>query len=346
MSKPVLGIIGGGQLGSLLSVAAKKLEIKTIIFSDDPDAPAQHFSDIFICGDYHEKKNIKNFTNLVDIVTYEFENIPFEILDSIYKTKNILPRPEINKLIQNRITEKEFLNSNQIQTTEYSLIKNKKDIIENANLLPGLLKTTTLGYDGKGQFKINSINDIDSNIDFSKEYILEKFVNLQREISLVITRFGKNLYEIYNPIENVHENQILKYSMIPADISEDIKIQAIKWAEYIVEQLNYIGTLCVEYFIDTNNILYANEIAPRVHNSGHLTINAYNISQFENHIRAVCNLKKIETKQLHNARMINLIGEDILEYRNKTLDKNVFFYDYLKKEVKNKRKMGHVTIIE
>tara|TARA_Y100000746_G_scaffold200184_1_gene184436 strand:+ start:42 stop:1082 length:1041 start_codon:yes stop_codon:yes gene_type:complete len=346
MSKPILGIIGGGQLGSLLSVAAKKLEIKTIIFSDDQDAPAQHFADVFICGNYHDKKNINNFTKLVDIVTYEFENIPFEILDMINKTKNILPKPEINKLIQNRITEKEFLNSNKIQTTKYSLIKDKNDIIENKNLLPGLLKTTTLGYDGKGQFKINNINEIDDNIDFSKEYILEKFVDLQKEISLVITRFDKYQYEIYNPIENIHENQILKYSTIPADISEDIKKQAIKWAEYIAEKLNYIGTLCVEYFIDTNNNLYANEIAPRVHNSGHLTINAYNISQFENHIRAVCNFKKIETKQLYNARMINLIGEDILEYRNKKLDKNVFFYDYLKKEIKNKRKMGHVTIIE
>jgi|TARA_B100001093_G_scaffold94429_1_gene86606 5-(carboxyamino)imidazole ribonucleotide synthase len=346
MNKPILGIIGGGQLGSLLSVAAKKLGIKTIILSDDPDAPAQHFADVFICGNYHDKKNINDFTKLVDIVTYEFENIPFEILDSIHKTKNILPKPEINKLIQNRISEKKFLNSNKIQTTKYSLIKDKNDIIENKNLLPGLLKTTTLGYDGKGQFKINNIDEIDDNIDFSKEYILEKFVDLHKEISLVITRFDKNQYEIYNPIENIHENQILKYSTIPANISEDIKKQAIKWAEYIAEKLNYIGTLCVEYFIDTNNNLYANEIAPRVHNSGHLTINAYNISQFENHIRAVCNFKKIETKQLYNARMINLIGEDILEYRNKKLDKNVFFYDYLKKEIKNKRKMGHVTIIE
>ena len=346
MNKPILGIIGGGQLGSLLSVAAKKLGIKTIILSDDPDAPAQHFADVFICGNYNDKKNINDFTKLVDIVTYEFENIPFEILDSIHKTKNVLPKPEINKLIQNRITEKEFLNSNKIKTTKYSLIKDKNDIIENKNLLPGLLKTTTLGYDGKGQFKINNINEIDDNIDFSKEYILEKFVDLQKEISLVITRFDKYQYEIYNPIENIHENQILKYSTIPAGISEDIKKQAIKWAEYIAEKLNYIGTLCVEYFIDTNNNLYANEIAPRVHNSGHLTINAYNISQFENHIRAVCNFKKIETKQLYNARMINLIGEDILEYRNKKLDKNVFFYDYLKKEIKNKRKMGHVTIIE
>ena len=346
MKKPILGIIGGGQLGSLLSVAAKKLEIKTVIFSDDPAAPAQHFANNFICGDYKDKKNINNFTNLVDRVTYEFENIPFDILDAIQKSKNVIPKPEINKLIQNRITEKEFLNSNKIKTTEYAVIKNKNDIIKNEKLLPGLLKTTTLGYDGKGQYKIHNINDIDNNIDFSKEYILEKLVDLQKEISVVITRFSKNQYEIYNPIENIHENQILKYSTIPAVISNDVKNQAIKWAEYIVENLDYTGTLCVEYFIDKNNKIYANEIAPRVHNSGHLTINAYNISQFENHVRAVCNLDQIETRQLHNARMINLIGEDILEYRNKKLDKNIFFYDYLKKEIKNMRKMGHVTIIE
>ena len=236
------------------------------------------------------QKNINNFTNLVDRVTYEFENIPFDILDTIQKSKNVIPKPEINKLIQNRITEKEFLNSNKIKTTEYAVIKNKNDIIKNEKLLPGLLKTTTLGYDGKGQYRIHNINDIDNNINFSKEYILEKIVDLQKEISVVITRFGKNQYEIYNPIENIHENQILKYSIIPAVISNDIKNQAIKWAEYIVENLDYTGTLCVEYFIDKNNKIYANEIAPRVHNSGHLTINAYNISQFENHVRAVCNL--------------------------------------------------------
>ena len=153
-------------------------------------------------------------------------------------------------------------------------------------------------------------------------------------------------YEIYEPIENIHEDQILKYSKIPADINEEIYKNSKEWAMSIAEELDYIGTLCVEYFIDKNDNLYVNEIAPRVHNSGHLTINSHNISQFENHIRAVCGLKKIETKKIYNAKMINLIGEDISIYRNKEFKDNEFFFDYLKKNIKAKRKMGHLTIVE
>ena len=136
------------------------------------------------------------------------------------------------------------------------------------------------------------------------------------------------------------------HSKIPADISVSLKNKSIDWAKKIIEDLDYIGTLCVEYFIDKNNNLYVNEIAPRVHNSGHLTINTHNISQFENHIRAVCGLEKIETKKIHNGKMLNLIGNDISNYRSKTFADNEFFYDYLKTEIRDKRKMGHLTIIE
>ena len=346
MNKPTLGIIGGGQLGSLLSVAAKKLEIKTVILSDDEDAPAKNFADKFIYGNYNDENIINYLINLVDIVTYEFENIPYEILNKIEKEKSVLPKPQINKLIQNRISEKKFLNDNNIKTTKYVLVQDVSQLKNHVNLLPGLLKTTTLGYDGKGQFKINTINEIDESIDFTKEYILEKIIDLKKEISVIVTRFGKNEYEVYDPIENVHEDQILKYSTIPAQVSEKIKNLSTKWSKHIAEELDYIGTLCVEFIIDQSDILYANEIAPRVHNSGHLTINSHNVSQFENHVRAVCGLDKIQTTQLYNARMINLIGDDILEYRNKEFKENEFFYDYLKKEIKNKRKMGHLTIIK
>ena len=135
-------------------------------------------------------------------------------------------------------------------------------------------------------------------------------------------------------------------SKIPSEINKEIMQKSIKWAKLIADDLNFIGTMCVEYFIDKNENLYVNEIAPRVHNSGHLTINAYNVSQFENHIRAVCNLEKIETKKIYNAKMINLIGEDILVYKNKKFKDNEFFFDYLKKTIKKKRKMGHLTTIE
>ena len=347
MSEPTLGIIGGGQLGSMLAEAAKKINIKTIIFCDNIDAPAKNFSDEFICGKYNDDQKLNEFLNKVDLVTFEFENIPFSTLSKINQSKKVLPNPIINKITQNRLTEKDFLNKCNIRTASYISIKNEKELKSSQDLIPGILKTCTLGYDGKGQYIINSEEELNNlNVDFGKEYILEKQVKLKKEISIIVTRFGVQKYEIYEPIENIHENQILKYSKIPADINEEIYKNSKEWATTIADELGYIGTLCVEYFIDKNDNLYVNEIAPRVHNSGHLTINSHNISQFENHIRAVCGLKKIETKKIYNAKMINLIGEDISIYRNKKLKDNEFFFDYLKKDIITKRKMGHLTIVE
>ena len=347
MSQITLGIIGGGQLGSMLAIAAKKLNIETIIFCDDIDAPAQNFCNKFIFGSYNNKEKISEFLNLVSIVTYEFENIPFETLNEINKLKPVLPKPSVNRLIQHRLAEKDFVNNLNIRTTRYVSIEKKSDIEALGDFLPGILKTTTLGYDGKGQHPIKSIEDLSSlNLDFSKGYILEKLVKLKKEISIIITRFNNHKYEIYEPIENTHEDQILKHSKIPAEIDEKIFNQSKEWATLIAEELKYVGTLCVEFFIDRNDNLYVNEIAPRVHNSGHLTINAYNISQFENHVRAVCGLEQVPLKKLSNAKMINLIGNQISNYRNSIkLNDNEFFFDYLKKEIKEKRKMGHITTL-
>ena len=347
MTNPVLGIIGGGQLGSMLAQAAKKIKIKTIIFSDDAEAPAKNFTEEFIFGKYNDNEKIKEFVNKVDIVTLEFENIPYETLNNIKKLKNILPDPEIIKIVQNRFLEKEFINSLNIKTTEYKNITEKEDLKLNKNLIPGILKTTTLGYDGKGQYRIESENNIDNiEIDFKKKYIFEKRIDLKKEISVIITRFAKNSFEIYEPIENIHKDQILNLSKIPADINEKIHSKSQEWAILISEKLNYIGTLCVEFFIDRYDNLYVNEIAPRVHNSGHLTINSHNISQFENHIRAVCGLEKIKILKNYNAKMINILGKDIEGYRNKNFKENEYFYDYLKLKAKEKRKMGHLTIVE
>ena len=347
MSQKILGIIGGGQLGSMLSVAAKKLDIQTTVYCDDKEAPVQNFCDEFIFGAYDDKEKILEFAKKVDVVTYEFENIPFETLNEINKLKPVLPKPSVNRLIQHRLAEKDFINKLNIRTTRYVSVEKKSDIDTLADFLPGILKTTTMGYDGKGQYPIKKIEDLNLlNIDFSKGYILEKLVKLKKEISVIVTRFGNNDFEIYEPIENTHQDQILKYSKIPAEINNKILEQSKNWATQIAEELKYIGTLCVEFFIDRNENLYVNEIAPRVHNSGHLTINAYNVSQFENHIRAVCSLKKIPLKKLSNAKMINLIGSQIEAYRkNINLNNNEFFFDYLKKEIKEKRKMGHITTL-
>jgi len=347
MTKISLGIIGGGQLGSLLCAAAKNININTVVLSDDVDAPAKHFADHFIYSKYDSEENLEKFTSKVDQITYEFENIPYNVLSKLNKVKKVNPRPEVNKIVQHRYSEKKFLIKNNIRTTKFEKVTNENDIKKNKDLLPGILKTSTLGYDGKGQYKLNNLEDLDSHrISFDREFILEKLVNLEKEISVVITRFSKDNYEIYEPIENLHEEQILKHSTIPAKIDLSHFKKSQEWAQLISEELQFVGTLCVEFFIDKEQNLFVNEIAPRVHNSGHLTINTHNISQFENHIRAVCGLEKIKLEKICNAKMINIIGDEINNYRNKKYSEKEFFFDYSKKQIKPKRKMGHLTVID
>ncbi len=346
MSDSTLGIIGSGQLGSMLCQAAKKLNVRTVVISDDEQGPAQKYADQFIFAKYDDQQKIKQFTDKADVVTFEFENIPINILKQIEKEKKVLPKPEINRIIQNRKLEKSFVNELGISTTKWAFVEKADDVTRNSYLLPGILKTNTLGYDGQGQFVLKSLTDVKKDWCFSADYILEKKVNLKKEISVIITRFIDGETFIYEPIENLHKDQILKHSRIPADIDEKIYKQAQNNAKLIADKLDYVGSMCVEYFIDQDNNLLVNEIAPRVHNSGHLTINAFNISQFENHIRAVCGLKFEEPKKNSNAEMINILGKEIEEYRSKTFKEGEFFFDYGKQIIKEKRKMGHLTILK
>ena len=343
-NKITLGIIGGGQLGSMLCQAAKKLDIKTIILCNDKEAPAANFSDDFIYSKYNDETNLIDFANRSDFITFEFENIPVNTLKKIQKIKPVYPDPEINSIVQNRFKEKNFINQHKAKTTNFKLIKSKNDLNEIDQLIPGILKTTILGYDGKGQFVINSFNDL-KNLKIDCEYILEKKINLKKEISNILTRYQDGKIAIYEPIENIHKDQILDQSKIPADTTDLIIDEAKKTSIVLAEKLNFIGTMCVEYFIDEQDNLLVNEIAPRVHNSGHLTINAYDVSQFEGHIRAVCNLEYKNPKKTFNASMKNIIGAEIDNYRSMNLTDKQFFFDYLKKEIKPKRKMGHLTTI-
>ncbi len=346
MSDSTLGIIGSGQLGSMLCQAAKKLNVRTVVISDDEQGPAQKYADQFIFAKYDDRQKIKQFIDEADIVTFEFENIPINILKQIEKEKKVLPKPKINKIIQNRKLEKSFVNELGIATTKWAFIEKAEDVTKNSNLLPGILKTNTLGYDGQGQFVLKSLADVKKDWCFTADYILEKKVNLKKEISVIITRFIDGETFIYEPIENLHKDQILKHSKIPANIDKKIYKQAQNNAKIIADELDYVGSMCVEYFIDQDDNLLVNEIAPRVHNSGHLTINAFNISQFENHIRAVCGLKFEKPTKNSNAEMINILGKEIEEYRSKTFKEDEFFFDYGKKIIKEKRKMGHLTILK
>ena len=347
MSKSIrLGVIGGGQLGSLLCSAAKKLKVKTVVLSDDKDGPAQHFCDEFIYSKYDENAKVNEFISKVNFVTYEFENIPVDLLNLIHKEKKVLPSPKINKVAQNRKLEKTFVNGLGIKTTEWVFIKSAEDIKKNQHLLPGILKSNTLGYDGKGQFVLNSLDDVKQDWCFTNDYILEKKVDLKKEISVVIARYADGAMSSYEPIENIHKNQILYKSKIPADISDKIFKNAVNYAKKIAENFSYVGVLTVEFFITQNNELLVNEIAPRFHNSGHLTIEAFNISQFENHVRAVCNLETIPVKKISNAEMINILGFEINDFKKRSFKKNEFFYDYLKNEPRKGRKMGHLTTLK
>ena len=347
MSEITLGIIGSGQLGSMMCQAAKKLNVKTVVISDDEQGPAQNYCDQFIYCEYDDQNKIKDFISKVDVVTFEFENIPVDILNSIDKEKKVYPKPNINKIIQNRKLEKTFVNDLGIKTTEWAFIEKAEDVSKNKILLPGILKTNTLGYDGHGQFALNSLDDIKKDWCFTADYILEKKVDLKKEISVILTRFQNGTISTYAPIENIHENQVLKHSKIPAEINDKITGEALQSAQKIAENLDYVGTIAIEYFINKNNVLLVNEIAPRPHNSAHLTINAFNVSQFEGHIRAVCNLEIISLRKTSNAaEMINILGKEIEEYRSKSFGENEFFFDYGKREIKDKRKMGHLTILK
>jgi len=339
-----LGIFGGGQLGKFLVLAAKKLNIRTFVFTDSLDSPAIYYCDDFIISNYENKKKIDFFIKNVDIATFEFENIPFKTLDYVEKKIKVLPKPSTIKILQDRLKEKTFLHLIGVKTTEFYYLKkvNKKNL--NSSIFPVLVKTLRLGYDGKGQILFKNKESFLKHSFDNKEYIIEKLINFKKEISIIISRNQTNS-ACFDAFENLHKHQILQKSHIPAKISLKLNDEAKKIAKKIADKLNYIGTMCVEFFVTKKNELLVNEIAPRVHNSGHLTMNAYNINQFECHIRAVCNLKTKKPKNTHKAIMYNILGSDIKKYRSKTMMKNEFFYDYGKKEIKDKRKMGHLTKI-
>ena len=257
-----------------------------------------------------------------------------------------MPLPKINKVAQNRKLEKTFVNELGINTTDWVYIKSAEDIKKNQHLLPGLLKSNTLGYDGKGQFILNSVNDIKPDWCFTSDYILEKKVNLKKEISVIIVRYTDGSIMYYEPIENIHKNQILYKSKIPADINDKIFKDAIKYAKKIAENFSYVGVLTIEYFITEKDELLVNELAPRFHNSGHLTIEAFNVSQFENHVRAVCNLESMPIKKISNAEMYNVLGFEIQDYKKRNFKKMNTFMTTKKKEPRAGRKMGHVTVLK
>ena len=343
-----LGILYSGQLETQLIKSSKKIGgIKTIVLTNDRNGPAQHFCDEFICADLSDKKVIKNFVKKIDLCTYAFENLSYEILNIINDTKTVLPSPKTLKIAQNRILEKNFANELGIKTVNWQSIKSLDDLKEGIKLYGNcIMKSVSGGYDGKQQYRFKTINDIDSKIDFKKEYILEKFLTFKQEISVAATRYKDGKISIYEPTENVHENGILRHSKIPANISKKIFNEAQKITIKFAEKLDYVGTLNLEFMIDENDNLFFNEYANRCHNGFWHSVNSYKICQFENHVRAVCGLAYLNNKKISNAEMFNILGKEIFNFREKKFKQNEFFFDYLKTEARSGRKMGHITILK
>ena len=346
MTKPIIGILGGGQLGMMLSDAAKRVGIKTHVYCPEDKCPASFSSDFFTKEDYNNKAEIERFSKQVDYITYEFENIPIETIDFIKNNKKIRPGKKSLLLTQDRLAEKEFLSSLNIPIAPYMAIETAKDIEKaHKEFKDCIIKTRTLGYDGKGQESIKNQNDYSEVFKKIKlKSIIEKKIPFEFEVSVIIARDLENNIHHYPIGKNIHQNHILKHTYTPTQLSDEQTNKLISYSKRIITELDHIGVLAVEFFVTKDSIL-VNEIAPRVHNSGHWTIDACDVSQFEQHILCVAGEKIKKPILNNNAHMINLIGDDINEWIDKSNTDNFKIHLYNKSEIKKGRKMGHVTYL-
>lgn len=346
-----IGILGGGQLAQMTCESAKKLGFKTHIYCDVKDSPAFAVCDKYTIGDYQDKPLVKSFAESVDVITYEFENIPDEIVSFLEKNYILRPNAKALHICQMRSKEKEFVNELLIKTAKYSLVKNKNDI-ENflkSNNHQSILKTNKLGYDGKGQYVIDKDFDLNilNKINFNEqEFIIEEKLDFDCEISVLIARDSKNNISIFPITRNIHQNGILAKSLYPADIDDYIEINAQEIAKKIISSLDYVGILAVELFVLKDGSLRVNELAPRPHNSGHWTIDGCNYSQYDLFLKAITNNKLPKIFATHKTEMVNLIGEDIVKISQLRSMANVKVYDYGKNKVISGRKMGHYTLLK
>ncbi len=346
-----LGIIGGGQLGRMSAMAAARLGIQTHIYTPEKDSPASHVAAKTIIGEYGDKKALLDFAKGVDVISYEFENIPVDTIKALKKARLVFPDANVLEISQHRLSEKQFLNDCFIPTAKWAPALKPEDIeatLQKWGVKSCIIKTTRLGYDGKGQIKFKLGDDAKAAWEIlkSKENIIEEIIDFKSEISVMIARdrFGESV--IYDPVLNDHKNHILSKTTAPAPISDAVAKKAKQYIKRIADKLDLTGVLALELFLTKDGKLIANEMAPRPHNSGHWTIDACAVSQFENHVRSVCGMPVGSAKRHSDAIMLNLIGDDINmipEYLDKP---NACIHLYGKKESRPGRKMGHINLLK
>lgn len=351
-----LGILGGGQLGRMSAMAAARLGIKTHIYTPEALSPASQVSAKTFVGDYDNKDLLKEFAESVDVISYEFENIPIDCVKFLKTIKPVYPDENLLEISQHRWNEKTFLNQCGIHTARWAKATSAADIqstLEQWSLTSCIIKTTRFGYDGKGQAKIDISNGqpIENTIQTAweslktDEAIIEQIVPFQCELSVIAARdtYGKII--CYPPTLNEHQNHILSKSIAPAPLDKNIIEKSLDITKNLVHQIGLVGVMALEMFLTKDGEIIANEIAPRTHNSGHWTIDACSVSQFENHVRAVCGLPLGDPTPHSDAIMYNLIGDDIDRLDQFWTQKGASIHLYGKSEPLPGRKMGHVTII-
>jgi 5-(carboxyamino)imidazole ribonucleotide synthase len=348
-----LGILGGGQLGRMSAQAAAKIGIDVVIFTPEENSPASQVSRETIVAAYDDKTALERFAAKVDVITYEFENIPVETVRFLQKLKPVYPDGRLLEIAQDRISEKTYLNSIGIPTARFAAATTVGDIASILKLWNNsdlIIKTRRFGYDGKGQVRIAATAaeaDIRNAFDQLKSdsLIIEEVVPFAYEISVIVARDASGGMAVYGPQLNKHKNHILHKTIVPAPMEADLAAEAVRFTEKLAAAVSLRGVLGLEMFVTADKKILANEIAPRTHNSGHWSIDACRVSQFENHVRAVCGLPVENPGRFADAEMVNLIGDDIHDLGAYETRKAAHIHLYGKAEPRPGRKMGHVTLL-
>lgn len=344
----VIGILGGGQLGRMLSVAASRIGLRCHIFEPGALPPAGHVADVVTTASYEDETALRAFGGAVDVITYEFENVPTSALDLLESLAPIRPGREALRVSQDRIIEKDFLSNLGLRVAPYAQVDDRASLDAALELVgaPSILKTRRFGYDGKGQARLTNMADADAALAAMADApaVLEGFVSFEREISVIAARGVDGQTACFSPGENEHADGILRTTTVPAAIDDATAVDAVGIATAILDALEYVGVLGVELFHTAEGLL-VNEIAPRVHNSGHWTQNGCAIDQFEQHIRAVAGWPLGDPSRHSDVMMENLIGDDMDQVPALAASTGAALHLYGKAETKPGRKMGHVNRI-
>lgn len=347
-----IGVLGSGQLGRMFAIAARRLGYRVHVLSPDDDTPTGQVADVEVRAAYDDLEAVAQFARGVSVVTLEFENVPVAALDAAEKFAPVRPASRVLYTTQQRVREKTFLKSAGLPTTPFRAVHSLEHLRTAAgDGLPGILKTAAWGYDGKGQIKISNHSQVESawrSLE-TDAAIFEQFVDFECELSVVAARGLHGELACFDPIRNEHRNHILDVSISPCGLPSSVKRAAEEIARNVLQQLEVVGVLCIEFFLTCDGQLLINELAPRPHNSGHLTIDAHVTCQFEQQVRAVCGLPLGSTEQLRPAAMVNLLGDlwgsGEPRWSKGLAAPDVKLHLYGKREPRKGRKMGHLTAL-